>query len=204
MTILRFHASMKQEKVSKTRVLIVDVARRLFAQYGKSHVTMNDIAIASGKGRRTLYTYFRNKDEVYLAVIENELDLLIDRLQVVMAKELPADRKLEEYIFVRFEAVKEAVERNGSLKADFFRNIYEVEKARRPIDVKEIRMLKQIYDDGAQKKMFTVQNTQWAAMMTLYALKGLEAPYLNHTIGTYIRDHRQNIIKVLFGGIVRQ
>ena len=204
MTILRFHASMKQEKVSKTRVLIVDVARRLFAQYGKSHVTMNDIAIASGKGRRTLYTYFRNKDEVYLAVIENELDLLIDRLQVVMAKELPADRKLEEYIFVRFEAVKEAVERNGSLKADFFRNIYEVEKARRPIDVKEIRMLKQIYDDGVQKKIFTVQNTQWAAMMTLYALKGLEAPYLNHTIGTYIRDHRQNIIKVLFGGIVRQ
>lgn len=195
---------MKQEKVSKTRVLIVDVARRLFAQYGKSHVTMNDIAIASGKGRRTLYTYFRNKDEVYLAVIENELDLLIDRLQVVMAKELPADRKLEEYIFVRFEAVKEAVERNGSLKADFFRNIYEVEKARRPIDVKEIRMLKQIYDDGVQKKIFTVQNTQWAAMMTLYALKGLEAPYLNHTIGTYIRDHRQNIIKVLFGGIVRQ
>ena len=79
---------MKQEKVSKTRVLIVDVARRLFAQYGKSHVTMNDIAIASGKGRRTLYTYFRNKDEVYLAVIENELDLLIDRLQVVMAKEI--------------------------------------------------------------------------------------------------------------------
>lgn len=182
----------------------MDVARRLFAQYGKSHVTMNDIAIASGKGRRTLYTYFRNKDEVYLAVIENELDLLIDRLQVVMAKELPADRKLEEYIFVRFEAVKEAVERNGSLKADFFRNIYEVEKARRPIDVKEIRMLKQIYDDGVQKKIFTVQNTQWAAMMTLYALKGLEAPYLNHTIGTYIRDHRQNIIKVLFGGIVRQ
>ena len=37
---------MKQEKVSKTRVLIVDVAWRLFAQYGKSHVTMNDIAIA--------------------------------------------------------------------------------------------------------------------------------------------------------------
>ena len=185
-------------------LFLVDVARRLFAQYGKSHVTMNDIAIASGKGRRTLYTYFRNKDEVYLAVIENELDLLIDRLQVVMAKELPADRKLEEYIFVRFEAVKEAVERNGSLKADFFRNIYEVEKARRPIDVKEIRMLKQIYDDGVQKKIFTVQNTQWAAMMTLYALKGLEAPYLNHTIGTYIRDHRQNIIKVLFGGIVRQ
>ena len=62
---------MKTPKVSKTRVLMVDVARRLFAQYGKENVTMNDIAVASGKGRRTLYTYFGSKDEVYLAVIEN-------------------------------------------------------------------------------------------------------------------------------------
>lgn len=192
---------MKQEKVSKTRTLIVDVARRLIAQHGKSKVTMNDIAIASQKGRRTLYTYFRNKDEVYLAVIENELDLLIERLQVVMSKDLAPDKKLEEYIFVRLEAVKEAVERNGSLRADFFRNIYEVERARRPIDIKEIRMLKQIYEDGIQKKIFNIQNAQWAAMMTLYSLKGLEAPYLNHTIGTYIKDHRNNITKVIFEGL---
>ena len=106
---------MKNVKISKTRVLLVDVARRLFAQHGKANVTMNDIAIASGKGRRTLYTYFSNKDEVYLAVIENELDLLIERLQEVMARQMSPDMQLEEYNFVRFEAVKEAIECNGSL-----------------------------------------------------------------------------------------
>ena len=47
---------MKTPKVSKTRVLMVDVARRLFAQYGKENVTMNDIAVASGKGRRAFST----------------------------------------------------------------------------------------------------------------------------------------------------
>jgi AcrR family transcriptional regulator len=117
----------KTTKPSKTRKLIVDVARRLFAAHGKANVTMNDIAIESGKGRRTIYTYFSNKDEVYLAVIENELDHLIERLEIVMNRDLTPDRKLEEYIFTRFEAVKEAIERNGSLRADFFRNIYEVQ-----------------------------------------------------------------------------
>lgn len=163
---------------------------------------MADLAAASGKGRRTLYTYFSNKDEVYLAVIENELNHLIERLQVVMDRSMSPEKKLEEYIFVRFEAIKEAVERNGSLRADFFRNIYEVEKARRPIDIKEIRMIKQILDAGVSLGIFSINGTQWAAMMMLYSLKGLESPYLKDNIGTYIREHRRNIISSIFNGIL--
>ena len=45
--------------VSKTRTRLVDVARGLFAKQGLENTTMNDIAVASGKGRRTLYTYFK-------------------------------------------------------------------------------------------------------------------------------------------------
>ena len=42
--------------VSKTRAKLVDVARQLFAKKGVDDTTMNDIAVASKKGRRTLYT----------------------------------------------------------------------------------------------------------------------------------------------------
>ena len=192
---------MKTPKVSKTRVLMVDVARRLFAQYGKENVTMNDIAVASGKGRRTLYTYFGSKDEVYIAVIENELDLMVERLQGVLRMPLSPEKKLEEYVFVHFEAVKEAITRNGSLRADFFRNIYEVEKARRPIDIKEIRMIREIMEEGAVKGVFRLQSTQWAAMMFLYALKGMETPYINNNISNYIKDHRTQIMNVILNGL---
>ena len=40
--------------ISKTRQKLVDVARQLFAKNGLAGTTMNDIAVASGKGRRTL------------------------------------------------------------------------------------------------------------------------------------------------------
>jgi AcrR family transcriptional regulator len=60
--------------ISKTRQMLVDVARQLFAKSGKNNVTMNDIATASQKGRRTLYTYFKNKNDIYLAVIDRELN----------------------------------------------------------------------------------------------------------------------------------
>ena len=61
--------------VSKTKAKLVDVARQLFAKMGVENTTMNDIALATKKGRRTLYTYFKSKDEIYLAVVESELDI---------------------------------------------------------------------------------------------------------------------------------
>ena len=71
--------------VSKTRQKLVDVARQLFAKNGIANTTMNDIAVASGKGRRTLYTYFNRKEDVYSAVIESELERLSDKLDEVAA-----------------------------------------------------------------------------------------------------------------------
>ena len=53
--------------VSKTKAKLVDVARQLFAKMGVENTTMNDIALASKKGRRTLYTYFKSKEEIYMA-----------------------------------------------------------------------------------------------------------------------------------------
>lgn len=80
--------------VSKTRDMLVDVARQLFARMGVDNTTMNDIAQASRKGRRTLYTYFKSKNEIFLAVVESELDQLYKVLLEVTSRNIPADDKL--------------------------------------------------------------------------------------------------------------
>ena len=66
--------------ISKTRQTLLEVARGLFAHKGLKATTMNDISAASGRGRRTLYTYFKNKEEIYYAVIEEELERLSEKL----------------------------------------------------------------------------------------------------------------------------
>ena len=74
--------------ISKTRQTLVDVARQLFAMNGMENTTMNDIALASKKGRRTLYTYFKSKEDIYYAVIESELERLSDKLDEVAARKI--------------------------------------------------------------------------------------------------------------------
>ena len=63
--------------VKKTRDRFIEVARSLFARQGVENTTMNDIATASDKGRRTIYTYFKSKREIFNAVIESETAYLI-------------------------------------------------------------------------------------------------------------------------------
>ena len=114
--------------MTKTKDVLIEVARQLFAEKGKENTTMNDIALESKKGRRTIYTYFSTKEEIFLSVIERELRDLLDALVTVEKKNIPADEKLKEYIFVRLDKFKEIIERNGTLKASFFKDAVAVEK----------------------------------------------------------------------------
>ena len=117
--------------ISKTKKDLIDVARQLFAKKGVENTTMNDIAEASHRGRRTLYTYFRSKQDIYKAVIESELSVLYARLEEVVRREIRADEKLLLLAFTRLNAIKEVVTRNGTLRADFSRDIWHVAHVRK-------------------------------------------------------------------------
>ena len=188
-------------RISKTREMLVDVARTLFAEAGFNNTTMNDIAAVSKKGRRTLYTYFKNKEEIYIAVIEKELNFLIQKLRMVAERDVNPERKLIEYIFVRLDAIKELIIRNGNLRSDFFNNLLEVEKVRRKIDIEEQKIIKKILQEGVEKNMFYIENINITVMMIQFALRGVEVPYIKDNIREKLRINRGSIIKFLLRGL---
>jgi AcrR family transcriptional regulator len=190
--------------VSKTRDMLVDVARQLFARMGVDHTTMNDIAQASQKGRRTLYTYFKSKNDIYQAVVETEMDKLYKMLLDVAAKDLPADEKLMAFIYARLDAVKALVFRNGTLRANFFRDIWRVEKVRKGFDMREIELIKRILDDGVKEGIFKMPDINITALVLHHALKGLEVPYIRGMMGDTIMQRirrRDNVLNLIFNGI---
>ncbi|MDY6249735.1 MAG: TetR/AcrR family transcriptional regulator [Bacteroidaceae bacterium] len=174
--------------VSKTRLKLVEVARELFARKGMEATTMNDIATASGRGRRTLYTYFRNKEELYYAVIEGELDRLSELLDDVASASIAPENKLFMLAYTHLNAIKETVARNGSLRAEFFRNIWTVEKVRRTFDREERSILKRVLQEGVDKGTFHIESVALMADIFLYALRGLEVPYIYNRLGVGVTE----------------
>lgn len=164
--------------VLKTRDKLIEVARQLFAHKGIENTTMNDIAAASEKGRRTIYTYFRNKREIYNAVIESESEQMLSRLKELTSLPISPEQKLMNFIFIRFEAIKDIVLRNGSLRAGFFRDVRKVERARKNTTGREASILKQILSEGVQQGVFRIQHVEQTAMVMVLSLQGLDVPYI--------------------------
>ena len=191
------------KKMSNTKKMLIEVARVLFSKNGKKEVTMNDIAEASKKGRRTLYTYFNNKEEIYKAVIDKELEHLLDQLRIVSAQDTEPDIKLTNHIIAHLDAIKFIVTRNGSLRGDFFHDIYEVERTRRKVDLKEIELIKNILAEGIEKKVFKRMDPNLSSLILFHALKGLEVPYIRQNISAEFEKNKNSIVEFIFRGIKR-
>ena len=189
--------------ISKTRQQLVDVARQLFAKNGLANTTMNDIAKASGRGRRTLYTYFKSKEEVYTAVIEGELDRLSDRLDEVAAKQISPHEKVIELIYTHLSMIKETVVRNGNLRAEFFRNIWMVEQVRKKFDEDEIELFRKVYAEAKADGEFDIENVDLVADITHYCIKGLEVPFIYGRLGHGLTEEtsRPLVAKVVYGAL---
>ena len=169
--------------ITKTRSLFVDVARQLFAQKGLEGTTMNDIAIVFKKGRRTLYTYFKNKEEIYYAVIETEVERISEKMDEVAERDMDSEQKIVMLVYTHLSMIKEAVVRNGNLRAEFFRNIWMVERVRKAFDQDEIEIFRRVLQEGKDSGRLCIENVNLTADIIHFCLKGLEVPYIYGRVG---------------------
>lgn len=73
---------LKQERAIVTRKRLTDAARQVFARCGFENARIEDIAGAAGKTRGAFYANFRDKEDVFYAIFEE--DLARDREQVAL------------------------------------------------------------------------------------------------------------------------
>lgn len=189
--------------VLKTRAKLVDVARQLFAKKGVEDTTMNDIAQASKKGRRTLYTYFKSKEQIYMAVVESELEMLSTQMEKAASKPVSPDKKILELIMTHLDAIKMVVYRNGTLRADFFRDIWRVEAMRKDFDRKETAVFRCVLHEGKEQNLFDIDNVEITADILHYCIKGIEVPYIRGQIGEELDDETgwRYVAKIVYGAL---
>ena len=85
-----------------------------------------------------------------------------------------------------------------------FKNVTEVEKARRKIDVQELHLIKKILQEGIDANIFNIQNKDITAMMIQFALRGVEIPYIKDSIRNKLKNNRENIINFLLRALKKE
>ena len=189
--------------ISRTRSVLIEAARVLFTRNGYDRTTMSDIAREAKKGRRTLYMHFPSKEILLRRVIEMELNKILDVLRAIAEKDIPADRKIMEFVVSRLNNVRYSVFRNGSLRADFTRFYLAIDSIRLKSDRMEIELIRDILLEGREQGLFRFDNADVMAEIIHYSIKGLETPYVRGRVAGNVdvkileRHARQVILRGL-------
>ena len=83
-----------------TREEILIAAAQIFSQKGFHATSMQDIAQAVNLQKASLYHHVSSKQEILVDVLDQALDLRIERMQAVMALPLPPDEMLRQAVRV--------------------------------------------------------------------------------------------------------
>ena len=118
-------AKSKKQVVSEFRQSeIIAAARKVFAQKGYLAATVDEIAALAALAKGTIYVYFESKEQIYNAVLVNDLETLRDLTIRKIAAAGTAQEKIAAYVNVRFEYCEE--------RRDFFR-IMQIESSGSPV-----------------------------------------------------------------------
>lgn len=91
-------------KPEQAQQKILEKSGELFIHYGFDKTTMEDIACAAKCSKRTLYNYFNDKEEIYVAVINDKLKAIKVHLSnIITNQHASVGIKLGDYLTERME-----------------------------------------------------------------------------------------------------
>ncbi|WP_166241231.1 TetR family transcriptional regulator [Paenibacillus turpanensis] len=85
-----------------TREIILNVARELFVSKGYRSVSMRNIASALGYSHGSLYYHFKEKAELFYALVQEDFNLLIGKQRMLLAQKQIKGFDLLELMMMEF------------------------------------------------------------------------------------------------------
>ncbi|MBK8739280.1 MAG: TetR family transcriptional regulator [Betaproteobacteria bacterium] len=84
--VIKQRAMLEEDKQLR-RQAILSAAAALLLQHPERLASVQDVALQSGLAKGTMYLYFRTKEEIYLAVHEQQTHQFFDTLEALLARE---------------------------------------------------------------------------------------------------------------------
>lgn len=90
--------SLREARKHFTRTRICAAAREMFFEHGFAEATIEQIASAAGTRRSTLYTHFRDKDQILAAIARDYIELV---REVIAGLPSPAPTRAEIDVWIK-------------------------------------------------------------------------------------------------------
>ena len=103
---MRDHQAYRQRKNNQSRATILEAAGRMFAERGLSGARTDAIAAQAGVNKALLYYYFKSKEDIYWAVLDEHVTRFHVNVLRLLSQEGPAAPILLQYVSDHFDFIR--------------------------------------------------------------------------------------------------
>jgi TetR/AcrR family transcriptional regulator len=203
---------MQNDQPQDRESLILEAARKRFAYYGFSKVTMDEIASDVGLAKPSLYYYFPTKESLFRAVIRHEQEKFTRDIETMLHRESSAGEKLREYVGLRVTLFRELVNlsalgvQNWAEVSSIFGDLFTT------LEEQELKLIHGVLLAGKASGEMEIVNPAQTAKLILHVLHGLrlrtfytgKAPHLENGVYADLKRDSDHLIELVLNGMNRQ
>jgi AcrR family transcriptional regulator len=142
-------------KDERVRDEILLAAERVFQKWGLNKTTMEDIAAEAGKGKSTLYYYFRSKETIFEAVVFREAENFIVQARAAASTGGTAKEKIKRYIVSIMSGMKRELLLYGTVRQEIRGNPEVIRRLLTAVREKEEIFVREILLAGIRSGEFS-------------------------------------------------
>ncbi|WEK36992.1 MAG: TetR/AcrR family transcriptional regulator [Candidatus Pseudobacter hemicellulosilyticus] len=185
---------------------ILTGARTLFERFGFKKTTMEDIARQVGKSKSALYYYYKTKEEIFEAVVLEDIDKSRVEATAAMSNVESATDKFAALISTILGSLREKTDKFSIFRSDIYENPFLLENIVRQRDSYLEDLFKDILilgiSRGEMRVMSNAEMDIWAKTTNLTFRSIGSKVFLDGNF-TFL-DHIPFLIDILLNGVSRQ
>ena len=200
---------MTEEKNKNKEEIILQAARKRFAYYGFSKVTMDEIAQDAGMGKASLYYYFPTKEDLFKMVISHEQDEFIKKLEEILENKSTTVQKLNQYVPERMSHFEVFINL-GKLSFQSFQELKPLfSDLHKKFSEREHALLSEIIEEGIKNGELRKGDSNQIATLILHILHGLrlrtfhflQDMQANKELYENLKNEMHQVINMIIDGI---
>ena len=190
---------MTNDNEQKERIL--SAATNLFSRFGLEKTTMEDIAKAAGKGKSSLYYYFKSKEDVYAEVIRKEIAGLKTTIRKAIEEEDDPYNKFTKFVGTRLNYLNKKADQYITIRDEYLKHYQFIQNLTADYSDWEMSIIKDIIEYGRDKGLFLVTDSETISRAIFFALKGLEYPWTTNLTQIELEKSVYVLVDILLKGI---
>ncbi len=104
--------SLRERQREERAALILEVAQQLFSEKGYLEASIDEIAARAGIAKGTVYLHFASKEELVVALFEQQFNQFLRQIEQTIAEVLPVRMRLEHLlldVYTRIQAQRNQI-----------------------------------------------------------------------------------------------